>query len=443
MRALHRLLLTAAIAGAILALAALLRAQYPRLLARHWRGQLDTVPDDQARALLGQIGNLGEPGIPVLVEALGSQRESVAGAAKQTLLERLDVWTTLSAEEVSPKLLILADALAEQVPGFGPTGRRDAEDLATWLLRWRPHGAAADRARLIASCREVLEVTSLDRSGLAEENAGERLEYAGGGRPGEMTLKGVPDTLRSDRTTPSESPIADLARLPGGGLPIETYPTAPLPPGRSGESGVPEVRGVEPRPLRNSAATRLPTIEGYNVASQWDSGHAAAGTGPAAPHRAETATVPVPPGPSGPDSAGLQLSGIADDWTRVDTLELMRRLRTSGGDATARIRAELLRRGFTEVHLELARRLFDPDPEVRIELARRLPGLQSVDAAPWLLWLCEDKDAEVRLVAITLLATTGDPSLLRQVRQIAVKDPDPRIRRQAQRIAQKPAGARK
>ena len=83
MIALRRLALTAAIGAGIIALAALLRGQYPRVLASYWQGQLETVPDHQARALLGQIGGLGDPGIPVLVEALGSQRESVARAAKR------------------------------------------------------------------------------------------------------------------------------------------------------------------------------------------------------------------------------------------------------------------------------------------------------------------------------------------------------------------------
>jgi HEAT repeat protein len=84
----------------------------------------------------------------------------------------------------------------------------------------------------------------------------------------------------------------------------------------------------------------------------------------------------------------------------------------------------------------LARKLFDPNPEVRKALARALPRLQSVDAGPWLLRLSRDEDAEVRLAAITLMATTGDPSLLGQVEAAARQDPDPRIQEQAERIAQ-------
>jgi len=47
-------------------------------LARQWRKELATVPDDQALARLRNIAGLGDMGIPILVEALGNERESVA-----------------------------------------------------------------------------------------------------------------------------------------------------------------------------------------------------------------------------------------------------------------------------------------------------------------------------------------------------------------------------
>ena len=52
---------------------------------------------------------------------------------------------------------------------------------------------------------------------------------------------------------------------------------------------------------------------------------------------------------------------------------LMHGLQAMKSSTAAKARAELIRRGFSEVHLELARRLFDPDPEVRKQLVRALP----------------------------------------------------------------------
>ena len=76
------------------------------------------------------------------------------------------------------------------------------------------------------------------------------------------------------------------------------------------------------------------------------------------------------------------------------------------------------------------------DPAVRKELARALPELRSIDAAPWLMQLGKDADAEVRLTAITLMATSGDPLLLEEVERVAGNDSDPRIREQVDRIAE-------
>ncbi len=113
----------------------------------------------------------------------------------------------------------------------------------------------------------------------------------------------------------------------------------------------------------------------------------------------------------------------------------MKQLRSGDARAAADARAELDRRGFTSMHFELAHRLFDPDPRVRKDLVRMLPSLQDIDAVPWLLSLCRDADSDVRLLAITLLATSGAPGLVEQVEQLARADSDPRIRRQAERLA--------
>ena len=119
----------------------------------------------------------------------------------------------------------------------------------------------------------------------------------------------------------------------------------------------------------------------------------------------------------------------------ADLMDLMRRLRSDDADERAQARSELRRRGFGEVDLELARQLFSPDAEARKQLARTVPRLESVDASRWLMWLVLDPDPEVRMAAITTLATTGDPGLLDRVEAIAAKDGDARIQSLAQQIA--------
>ena len=113
-----------------------------------------------------------------------------------------------------------------------------------------------------------------------------------------------------------------------------------------------------------------------------------------------------------PSPNTLSSNGNSDALKSVDVLDLMRRLRGDDEGQRAEARRELARRGFSEVDLELARQLFSPDVETRKQLARAVPRLSSVDAAQWLMWLALDPQPEVRLAAISTLATTGDPAVL-------------------------------
>jgi hypothetical protein len=228
---------------------------------------------------------------------------------------------------------------------------------------------------------------------------------------------------------PPEITVAELAPFPGGGLPIDWFPSA--------------AAGRSAGPLESSPSADIPATQPQMLA-------APSGARPLGSRRQprllsgvadnveglpETAIPASQPQDGG---AVKQLSATevpaAPDLSAVETTALMRRLRAPQKSQAAEALAELSRRGFGAVHLDLARRLFDPDPEVREELARALPGLQSVDAVPWLLWLGCDEDPEVRLVAITLMATTGDPALRAQIEKLARKDPDGRIQELADRI---------
>jgi len=168
---------------------------------------------------------------------------------------------------------------------------------------------------------------------------------------------------------------------------------------------------------------------------------------PAANRPTELRVVVDPAGGSGPGGQGVLPVGLVEDSAhrsppqalgglrRADLFDLVRQLRADDARTVAAARAELLRRGLTEVDLELGRRLFDPNPDVRRQLVRALPALQSVDPAPWLLRLCQDEDPEVRMAAMALAGTTGDPQLLDQVEAIARQDADNRIRDLADQLA--------
>jgi hypothetical protein len=134
-------------------------------------------------------------------------------------------------------------------------------------------------------------------------------------------------------------------------------------------------------------------------------------------------------------SANVTNRSSSNALATVEPLELMRQLRGDDAAQQKLARDELLRRGFNQVELELSKQLLDPSVEVRKRLAVTVPRLTSVDAVPWLLWLSQDPEPSVRYVALSTLGTTGDPSLLQRVEDLARSDHDPQVQALADRIA--------
>jgi HEAT repeat protein len=71
----------------------------------------------------------------------------------------------------------------------------------------------------------------------------------------------------------------------------------------------------------------------------------------------------------------------------------------------------LAERGFSELEILVAKQIVDPDPTVRLALAKALPNIGVNDPRPWLLRLSHDLDAGVRRATVAILATNPDPAL--------------------------------
>ena len=431
MKGSRALKLTLAMTVGVVALLIALRGPSARLAAEHWRKQLDSVPDRRAADLLARVGELGRPGIPVLVEALGSQRESVARAAKDLLCEKLNHWQTQRENRSARNQAELAAALATRAGQFGPTARADAVYLATQILTWLPNSGAIDRSRVIGSCEDVFRAVR-DAGGLpghdgstavvAIHNTAEPVRY----RPPSPDADAEPDLT-----------VAQWSALPGGGLPIDLLAaTEPL-HARPNAMRLADAR----KPSRGNANPTREDNPLRHAGAAADEAGGVGGSGVSSVQRPQKGPALAAPHPPLARKYGPP-SGEPDELTSWETVDVMQQLQAADRSAVQQAEAELVRRGFTPVHLELARRLFDPDPAVRRQLTRMLPGLQSADAAPWLLQLALDADNDVRLTAITLMVTTGDPALLDRAEAIARRDSDPRIRRQAQLISLQRGGGR-
>jgi hypothetical protein len=304
----------------------------------------------------------------------------------------------------APKLAILAHSLSANVERFEIRDRRFAADLATRAIEWPTGDGKANRHSMLADCELVL-AASRTADGATKHNIVDANPTASNPKP--------PDE-------PVNLSLPALARLPGGGLPVEiaSLPKkiAELQPARS------PVASVEPNRLPEEIASR-PIHDEMQP-----------------PRANEPRRLPDDNGPT----ARLSHSEIektsatqSADWSHMEFRAVLRELRSADYDSVAKAERELRRRGVTGRLLELARRAADPDPHVRQGLAETLPDLPGVDARPWLLELSYDENPKVRAAAVTLMATSGDLELLRRVRQVSLDDPDDYTRAQAEKALPK------
>lgn len=393
------------------------QTQKPELLAERYAATLQEIPDAALEPQLRQIAALGEAGLPTLVSQLSSERVAVRDAAHVVLLDEVNHWELLPAESAGPRLARLAAALADVVPRLAIPQRKFAADLALRIMDW-PQGATPDlnRATLLAHCEAVLAATGRDATGEKTSRPVATASPDGGAQADDMMLASQPS-----------DPLSGLATLPGGNLPLE--PSAMPEPGCFREpqmaTGARTPAAVEPARLPSAVAVhQLPRdlLAGSPSANQ--------------PRR-------LPPQHVGDDDSPKPLTAEAnprldspspDDsaaWHQLQPREVMRRLHVSDPKVVTAARIELEHRGVTGSLIELARQATDPDPHVRRALAETLPSLPGIDAKPWLLELSYDEDPDVRVAAVTLMATSGDLELLKRVEQISRDDADDHTRAQA------------
>ncbi len=347
----------------------------------YWQQSLNTVSDAEALELLDQMASRGDEGVKILAIALGMDRPEVPRRAAMLLRSQLDEWESLTPRAATPKLVQLADALADHVQTYHAEARNAAAELVTRILLWPLDIERADLPRLNTACHRVLSVANdTDEVGTS----------AGDSTPLAASLQFPP-----------------LRRAPIGDFDAALPPALPVP-------GATNVAGNEPARLPSAVASD---------ARQMTAGAATESVG-AASNAAATAST----------SAATAAPAVATSDVRdLKVVELCAYLHDPTTPQARAARSELITRGLSVRQIDLGSKLTDPDPRVRCQHAELLPSLNDVDAKPWLLWLSKDTDAQVRLTAMTLMATSRDPEMLGRVFEMSRTDDDPRVREQAER----------
>ncbi len=446
------LVIAAVVSGLLIGGFVVLRARWTDDLLAQWQASLAQAGPTEAAQLLSRAIDGGELGLMLVVASLGSPQPHVAEAAYEAISERLDrIARQPEGSALWPQQL--AAELVRQTPDFDRRGRRRAADLALKMLTSLHRTAGEDRSRLTAHCRRVVELYDepVDETKPAAKASGpsssDSSSSAGepASRIGAPPLAPPNDPRRDDaaRRLPSAAELLSPEQLKAVAS-GEADRLHPCPATEAGDDRSTSASGSPTAGDADSDGHRTPIGEqrtGDRAHSERhddrarDSGREAS----AAALRPMSLGTPAPDRSETPPADQDRLSPAAG---RVEaTTEVRDLIGLLGGRDAQAARAELQRRGFGPVELALAEKMADPDPRVRKQLARLLPQMTSIEPHRWLLWLCRDEDAEVRLTAMSLLATCGNPAVLAEAEQRAAADADPRVRRLGEQISARRAAA--
>jgi hypothetical protein len=124
-----------------------------------------------------------------------------------------------------------------------------------------------------------------------------------------------------------------------------------------------------------------------------------------------------------------------DEWASLSSRALLGEWLIATGPKKSSLEAELRDRGFGRLRSDVVRlALSTTNSTDRVLLVRDLPGIPGLGTKAWLMLLADDSDAEVRLAAVSAMATSGDGELVECAWNVALHDHDPRIAALAERL---------
>lgn len=374
-------------------------------LATVWQDELECAPEHRADVILDRLAGLDDEGISALVLALSSSRQGVSKAAAKAIRRQSAAWQSLPANVAAPRQGKLARALADAWPRLDSSARVVAAEIVGRFLSCGPGEGRAGDAELLTACAEVLRAGAMSHAG-----------------PHQSELRTLATRPASADSTAPVTDRKDSLKTPGlaSALDAPLGRAEPKSPGHADvPAPLPPAVGA-PNPLRESsvgAAKAVPIAGSTSAASN------------------EPRQLPPVRQARLDDDPLRNETNDAGPVGAADLRQLARLLNDESPQRVAEARKDLQERGFSTLEVNLARQLAHADPAVRKKLARVLPDTVGVDAAPWLLELSRDADADVRLEAMTLLATTGDPALLDALRKLVTADPDERIQCLSSRLS--------
>jgi hypothetical protein len=396
-------------------------------------------PQD-ATAAVRQLGAITKPPLAILVAASATDERATAEAAQVEVDRLLIKWQTH----------------LEKKRRRHSIGARLSE-LATELAAHRHEYSSADAPWLASTARKILRIAEAcppKKTPLVALHCDEIFSAAA---QNERTPKiatagiGVGRPAPSDRVPPINVVAADAQQFdlerdflayPAPLATKDQWPVAeataiPPPFPSSHNAGISHLPLVNVPPAAANPDCIIPPIETAPIGHEWSPAD-----GTVRPDWSLPIFRVMPQGTVDASAAieapggvlPMQTLSDANSEEAAETRQLFSRWYEANELDRPTIAEKLADRGFRRLPTRVVKLFLSEDLKDRLRVVDSVLTEPDVDPRPWLLLLAEDEDADVRLMAVSVMATSNDPRLIEAAWEAALSDRDPRIADLAERL---------
>jgi len=363
------------------------QAQSRRWLLNRWVSGFAELPVAEQVERLLQIDALGDIAIETVARRLAATEESVAATAYELLREHLNGWSTRDSED-------LGRAHKNMIAGL--------EEIAAEL--------SGQRARWAKELLNQSVVECVDRNSVPMDQA-----YQAAIRVLAILTPTSPLETASNQIVATDSEANNL----DAELQYQHPRLVPLPV---------RMQNVEAPASAGRLRTTLVLPASTSTVST-------------AQREPEDANIAVPVAMRETTASDVRQAIIQpvrhltnSSLETFDTKSVIMLLGNSSAAIRDQAAVELVRRNLSNEEIRVANQLASPIVDVRLGLLESIANRTDIDPRPWLLWLAEDTNREVRMRAISSLATMNDGAVKQSLRQRLTSEHDPTVIAHIRRI---------
>jgi hypothetical protein len=418
-------------------LAALQRAEIVAELA----DQVAHQETPEAAAALRRLAAMPRPPLDVLASAATSADPELADEAQiaiSGILRRCQrkIETQKSFSAVARQLEQLSAALAQQHEAFSAADYYWLSSTTQKILRLANQLPPGNSPRVAVHCDTMLatiaareaQITKLAASPRRRDNGLSAQQQSAAAQPLVVTEAAPVNAATSEPRQAVLQREFTTAASPSLAASLEP----------SDRLAMPDVNAATKSTTHAERSPRRDRQEGSSRMLEWS--YPMINASPAIPIHASTVRIGQPSDDtlrSAPAELPSDAAAVPRPLADVDSRELLRRWLECEDREAYPLEEELTYRGFGRLSARLVAQLFSLDAADRLRLVDDVLIEPGIDARPWLVLLADDDDADVRLLVVTIMATSDDAMLLEKAWQVAIQDRDPRIAGLAGRLRER------